>query len=264
MGMNSNGREPLCFPESRILHEDPGCLVINKLPGEAMEGAAPGMVNLPRLLGERYGPSAPEGNGGTPFLPAAVNRLDVPVSGCALFARTPRALSRLNGALAKGNTEKYYWAVVELPADPRGFKESGELTHWIHFDKKHNKSIAFREPEKDRKKGTLRYRLLGRGTRYLFLEIALLTGRHHQIRAQLAAEGLHIKGDLKYGARRSEKTGGIRLHARSLIFPDPSGPGIIRVEALPPLRDRLWDALAGSAGVETPGGIRGDASLDRP
>jgi 23S rRNA pseudouridine1911/1915/1917 synthase len=219
----------------RILYRDSHCLVVNKLPGEAVEGAAPGMADLPRLLA----PYAAPGPGGL-ALPAAVNRLDVPASGCALFARTCRALSALNAALGEGKMEKRYWAVVENPSG-RELPEAGEWIHWLSRDPRANKSRAWTEEGPGRKKGILRYRIKGRGERYLFLELELVTGRHHQIRAQLAAQGLFVKGDLKYGARRSEKGGGIRLHARSLFFPDPAEPeSLIRVFAPPPVRDRLW------------------------
>ncbi|MDR1949790.1 MAG: RNA pseudouridine synthase [Spirochaetaceae bacterium] len=231
------------FPASRILYRGELCLAVNKIPGEAMEGAGPGMADLPKLLGERY---PPEG-GGKPVLPRAVHRLDVPVSGCALFALTEEATSFLGAAFAEGRTKKIYWVIVErprdgLPAAGSLLNEGGELVHWLEFDRRRNRSVAFAEPGPDRQKGILRCRLLGTGLHYLFLEIELVTGRHHQIRAQLAALGLPVKGDLKYGARRSEKAGGIRLHARSLDFPDPALPGeLIRVTAPPPLRDNLWE-----------------------
>jgi 23S rRNA pseudouridine1911/1915/1917 synthase len=138
----------------------------------------------------------------------------------------------------------------------RPFAEAGELVHWIYRDKRRNKSIAFDTNGPGRKRAILRYRIAGQGERYLFLEIELVTGRSHQIRAQLAALGLHIKGDLKYGARRSEKSGGIRLHSYSLAFqnPLPGGGGgeIIRVTAPPPLRDRLWEDFEKCAVLVTP------------
>jgi 23S rRNA pseudouridine1911/1915/1917 synthase len=230
----------LTIDEGRILYLSDQCLVVNKLPGEAVEGAAPGMGDLPQLLAEKYGKA---GRGrGRAFVPTAVNRLDVPVSGCALFARSSRALAFLNAAFSEGRAEKYYWAAIEPPPPSLSFPETGELVHWIETDTKRNKSIAFDKEEPGRKEGILRYRIKGMGKRYMFLEIELVTGRHHQIRAQLAALGLHIKGDLKYGAKRSEKAGGIRLHARSLYFPDPAEEGaFVKVSASPPVRDRLWE-----------------------
>ncbi|MDR2110741.1 MAG: RNA pseudouridine synthase [Spirochaetaceae bacterium] len=225
--------------ESRVLYTDEQILVINKLPGEAMEGAGAGMIDLPRLLAEQYG-TVKKGGGGE-FPPTAVHRLDVPVSGCALFARTPQALSSINAAFSRGRAERYYWAVIENPPPSLVFPETGELFHWIETDKKQNKSFAHDKKGPKRQEGILRYRVKGRGHYYTFLEIELVTGRHHQIRAQLAALGIHIKGDLKYGARRSEKGGGIRLHARSLYFPEPSKKGsVIQVTASPPVQDRLW------------------------
>jgi 23S rRNA pseudouridine1911/1915/1917 synthase len=238
---------------ARILHVSDACIVINKIPGEAVQGADPGMTCLPRLLMEQI-PGTAKSHG---FFPTAVNRLDVPVSGCCLFARTPQALRFLNAEFAQGNCEKQYWGIIEKPPLSLVVPEAGELVHWIKTDVKRNKSIAYDEPGPARKQGILRYRITGYGDHYLFMEIALITGRHHQIRAQLARMGLHLKGDLKYGARRSEKCGGIRLHAYSLSFPHPSEKGtMLRLTARPPFQDRLWDFflnLSGLAGGETPG-----------
>ncbi|MDR1249069.1 MAG: RNA pseudouridine synthase [Treponema sp.] len=221
--------------ESRIIYTSDQCVAVNKLSGEAVEGAGKGMIDLPSVLEQHFRAA--------PGAFTAVNRLDVPVSGCALFARGSGALAFLNAAFANRLAQKYYWAIVEKPdSNP---KEAGELVHWIERDRRRNKRAAFDEAAPGREKALLRYRIAGEGTHYLFLEIELITGRTHQIRAQLAALGLHIKGDLKYGARRSEKTGGIRLHAYSLSFPAPPGAPEegerILVKARPPLRDRLWE-----------------------
>jgi 23S rRNA pseudouridine1911/1915/1917 synthase len=234
-----NEQAPEKIPEPpRILYQDEHCFVVNKLPGEAAEGAAEGMTDLPRLLAAVYSGSAP---------PVAVHRLDVPVSGCLLFARNPPALAFLSAAFSgagRQGVEKRYWAITETPSPWREPAESGLLVHWIKHDPRTNKSRAFDEPGPGRKKALLQYRLAGRGTRYLFFEIDLISGRCHQIRAQFARLGLPIKGDLKYGARRSEKGGGIRLHARSLCFPSPGGTGEpVRVTAPPPIRDTLWEAF---------------------
>jgi 23S rRNA pseudouridine1911/1915/1917 synthase len=200
------------------------------------------MADLPQILGKQFGGTF-----------TAVHRLDVPVSGCTLFAGSPAGLSFLNAAFAAGRVQKYYWAIVEMPRTGTSVADTGELVHWLETDRRKNKSAAFPEEgpghllqgNSPRKKAILRYRIIGRGTNYLFMEIELVSGRRHQIRAQLAALGLHIKGDLKYGARRSEKAGGIRLHARSLRFPAPPGSPEtgedILVRAAPPLRDRLWE-----------------------
>ena len=147
--------------------------------------------------------------------------------------------------------KKNYWAIVEQPHNEVLFADDAthiELVHWIQFDSRRNKSIAFDQHQQGLKKAILRYRPVGKGQNYLFLEIELITGRHHQIRAQFEKIGLHIKGDLKYGARRSEPNGGIRLHARSLSFPHPSTQDKrITVQADPPILDNLWQAFLGAA-----------------
>jgi 23S rRNA pseudouridine1911/1915/1917 synthase len=267
--------------QCRIVYQSSFCIVINKLAGEAVEGAGPGMTDLPKELSSLLAADTE--------LIEAVHRLDVPVTGCALFALTGDALSFLNSAFAAEDSliQKFYWAIIEKPSFR--LPESGKLIHWIEtnsnkilrsrdcgvfrspvelvsgfntllnapegckqaclgikpFATNKNKAFAFNEEAPGRKKASLRYRITGEGTNYLFLEIQLLSGRHHQIRAQLAAEGLRIKGDLKYGAKRSEKDGGIRLHARSLSFPDPlKNDEIITVTADPPVLDNLWSAFS--------------------
>jgi 23S rRNA pseudouridine1911/1915/1917 synthase len=228
--------EPKLSVKSRILYQSSACIVVNKLIGEAVEGAKSGMIDLPKKLTMVLGANTE--------LIEAVHRLDVPVTGCALFALTRPSLSFLNAAFAEGSAlpspvEKIYWAVIEKPSRP--LPESGELVHWIETVSDKNKSYAHNKDGPARKKASLRYKVTGEGVNYLFVEVQLLSGRHHQIRAQFAAEGLHIKGDLKYGAKRSEKGGGIRLHARSLAFPDPLKKSeIIRITAEPPLMDNLW------------------------
>jgi len=241
----SNESMPLA---SRILYLGKECVVVNKVSGEAVEGAGQGMGDLPGQLASVFAAQGgvqeapPEKQADRLARPEAVQRLDVPVTGCALFALTKPALCFLNNVFASAEAEKRYWAVIEKP--DRLPPESGELVHWIRFDKGKNKSFAHDTAGPGRKKAVLRYRIAGEGRNYLFFEIELLTGRHHQIRAQFARLGLHIKGDLKYGARRSEKTGGIRLHARSLSFPDPAGSGLISVQADPPVMDGLWEAFS--------------------
>jgi 23S rRNA pseudouridine1911/1915/1917 synthase len=210
--------------EDRLLLRTGAFCVVNKLPGESSES--------PFILEDQSSWTA-------------VHRLDVPVSGCLLLVPS---LGKRFPFGEKPLVEKRYWAVLENP--PPGFQlepEWTELSHWIVTDTKRNKSIAYNEEKPGGKKALLRYRLAGRGLNYLFVEIDLVTGRHHQIRAQLAREGLRIKGDLKYGARRSERGGGIRLHAAALAFPDPGNPGeTIRVSAPPPLKDALWEAFIAS------------------
>jgi 23S rRNA pseudouridine1911/1915/1917 synthase len=212
-----------------MIFNNEACIVINKLPGECSESIA--LANE----GDKF--------------PAPVHRLDVPVSGCLLLARTPVAAAFLGAAFARRDSrvEKKYWAIVEKPEVKNALPPEGELVHWLGVNSKTNKAFAFSSPtekHKKLKKAIMRYKIAGQGDNYLFLEIDLVTGRHHQIRAQLAAIGLHIKGDLKYGARRSEKSGGIRLHAYSLAFPNPlKADETIRVNAPPPVMDSLWEAF---------------------
>jgi 23S rRNA pseudouridine1911/1915/1917 synthase len=250
---------------SRILYCDSDCVVVNKIAGEAVEGAGKNMTDLPRLLAAVLN-TEPDKTAASPSalsaalskenaltLPVAVHRLDVPVTGCVVFARTPAALRFLNDAFNSANVSKTYWAIIEQPQDNTLFADKGgtpvELVHWIQFDSRKNKSIAHDQQKPGLKKAVLRYRLLGRGEKYLFLEIELSTGRHHQIRAQFERLGIHIKGDLKYGARRSEPNGGIRLHARSLSFPHPAdkhpsdNDKRMSVQADPPVCDNLWKAF---------------------
>ena len=244
------------LPPSRILYADAQCMAINKLCGEAVEGAGPGMYDLPRMIAlslndnlADYKESCLSNTDRLP-LPSAVHRLDVPVTGCTLFALTHKALAFLNGVFTGAETaggedgrsiKKIYWAIVEKP--PAEIPPAMNLVHWLQFDSARNKSTAYDKPYKGGKKAALAYRVTGAGQNYLFLEIELFSGRHHQIRSQLERIGLHIKGDLKYRARRSEAHGGIRLHARSLDFPHPVEGKNISVSAEPPLMDNLWQAF---------------------
>jgi len=230
--------------ENRILFVNKDVVVVNKAAGEAMEGAGPGITDLPVLLKAYL--ASNKGKERQSNL-TAVHRLDVPVTGCALFARNAKTVKFLNRSFSRnvyqgGRAEKYYWAVVELSSAFSALPETGELIHWIQTNVQKNKSTAFDKSGDQRKEAILRYRIRGRGKTYGFMELELVTGRHHQIRAQLAALNIHIKGDLKYGAKRSEKNGGIRLHARSLYFPDPSVQGnFIKVTSDPPVMDKLWE-----------------------
>jgi len=222
---------------SRVLYISGSCLVLNKLKGEAVEGAKNGIVDLQKEL-KKADPERIK------FI-EAVNRIDVPVTGCSLFALSEPALEYLNASFSGKNDqtiEKYYWAITEKPKKhPPG---NGELVHWIETKSKGNKSFVYNKETPNCKKAKLKYTIKGEGTNYLFVEIQLISGRHHQIRAQLAAIGLYIKGDLKYGAKRSEKNGGIRLHSRQLVFTDPLSPvKKVNIIADPPEPDNLWNAF---------------------
>jgi 23S rRNA pseudouridine1911/1915/1917 synthase len=162
--------------------------------------------------------------------------MDRPVSGVVLFAKTSKALARMNEMIRGGQISKKYWAVVEN----RPQAENGELVHYILRDGKSNRSYCYNTPKGDAKRAVLRYAVLGASERYTLVEVELLTGRHHQIRAQLSKIGCPIKGDLKYGAKRSNPNGGISLHSRSMSFIHPVRKENITIEALVQTDDNLW------------------------
>ena len=172
---------------------------------------------------------------GAVFL-GVVHRIDRPVSGAVLFAKSSKALTRLNEMLRQGRIRKSYWALTEQTPSP----EEGELHHYIVRDARNNRSRAYDAPKPESKEALLRYRTLGRGTHYTLVEVELLTGRHHQIRAQLAKIGCPIRGDLKYGARRSNPDGGISLHSRRVAFEHPVRHEELVVTAPVPAGDNLW------------------------
>jgi 23S rRNA pseudouridine1911/1915/1917 synthase len=167
-----------------------------------------------------------------------VHRLDRPVSGLVVFARTSKALSRLNKMFAEGEVHKTYWAITKnAPRD-----NEGTLTHWLVRNEKQNKSYAYEQEKPNAKKAILKYRLIGQSDNYYLLEVNLLTGRHHQIRCQLAAIDCPIKGDLKYGAKRSNPDGSISLLAHRLDFIHPVSKEHIVVESPLP-QDNLWQNI---------------------
>ena len=166
------------------------------------------------------------------------HRLDRPVSGLVVLAKTSKALARLNEMFRTGQVKKTYWAIVKkLPP-----VEEGTLTHYLVRNEKQNKSYAYDTEKPGSKLAILHYRLLSRSDNYCLLEVDLKTGRHHQIRCQLAKIGCPIKGDLKYGFPRSNPDGSISLHARRVSFEHPVSHKLIKVEAPVP-EDNLWKAL---------------------
>lgn len=175
---------------------------------------------------------------GNVFL-GVVHRLDRPVSGLVVFAKTSKALSRLNNMFRDGEVHKTYWAIVKNTPP----YDEGELVNWIVRNEKQNKSYAYDHEVKNSKKAILRYKLMGHIDRYSLLEIHLLTGRHHQIRCQLSKMGCPIKGDLKYGAQRSNPDGSISLLSHRVEFVHPVSKETIVVEAPLP-DDNLWKAIA--------------------
>ena len=210
-----------------VLYEDNHVIGINKRVGDIVQGDKTGDIplseHLKAYLKKKY--SKP----GEAYL-GVVHRLDRPTTGVVLFAKTSKALSRLNAMFAdKAQVQKTYWALVDAmpPAT------EGTLTHWLVRNEKQNKSVAYNKEVQQSKKAVLHYKLLKSFDHYHLLEIDLITGRHHQIRAQLAAIGLHIKGDLKYGAKRSNPDGGICLHAYKLTFEHPVKKEVISIEAAP-------------------------------
>jgi 23S rRNA pseudouridine1911/1915/1917 synthase len=221
----------------KVIYEDNHIIIVAKQSGEIVQGDKTGDKPLSdtvkEYIKEKY--QKP----GEVFL-GVVHRLDRPVSGLVVFARTSKALTRLNKMFAEGEVHKTYWAIVE--SDKCRVK-SDELTHWLVRNEKQNKSYAYDHEVPHSKKAQLRYRVIGRGDRYMLLEVELLTGRHHQIRCQLAKIGCPIKGDLKYGAPRSNPDGSISLLSRRVEFIHPVSKQQIVVEAPVPA-DNLWQALA--------------------
>lgn len=199
---------------SRILYEDNHLLILNKRTGEIVQGDKTGDEPLSETLKAFI--AQRDGKPGHVFM-GVPHRLDRPVSGAVLFAKTSKALERMSGMFREGGVHKTYWALTTA----RPAKESGELVHWLRRDEKQNKSFASEIQKPDTKRAVLRYKVLRDTERYHLVEVELLTGRHHQIRCQLSAIGCPIKGDLKYGAPRSNKDGGISLHARTIAFVHP-------------------------------------------
>ncbi|MGE4454018.1 MAG: RluA family pseudouridine synthase [Sphaerochaeta sp.] len=221
--------------EGRILYEDNHLIVVNKRGGELVQGDRTGDKTLADLVKEYL--KVTYNKKGNVYL-GIPHRLDRPTSGLVVFAKTEKALVRLN-ELFKGNTiKKTYWAIVDNLPNER----EGTLLHYIIRDTKANKSVALPVQRQKGKLAKMDYRLIAESKTYFLLEVLLHTGRHHQIRAQLAAIGLHIKGDLKYGFPRSNPDGGISLHARSISFVHPVRKEEITLVADPPA-DNLWDAF---------------------
>ena len=219
----------------QVLFEDNHIIIINKRAGDIVQGDKTGDKPLSDVVKEyikdRYNKP------GNVFL-GVVHRLDRPTTGIVVFARTSKALPRLNKLFAEKKAKKTYWAMVNgVPP-----KQNDTLTHWLKKNPKNNKSTAFKTAIDDGKKAILHYTLLKKLDKYSLLEVALETGRHHQIRCQLSSIGCHIKGDLKYGAKRSNKDASIHLHSRRLSFIHPVKKELIEVEAPLP-KDALWQAV---------------------
>ena len=222
--------------KSRILFEDNHLIIINKLPGELVQGDETGDVTLADKVKEYL--KVTYNKPGNVYL-GIPHRLDRPTSGIVVYTKTEKALIRLNEAFKGSSVKKTYWAVVDnMPK-----KSESTLIHYIVRNSANNKSVAYPKEFKGSKLAKLDYKLIGKSDKYYLLEIALHTGRHHQIRAQLAAIGLHIKGDLKYGFPRSNPDGGIHLHARKIVFTHPVKKEELTIIAPPP-HDTVWDYFA--------------------
>ena len=215
-----------------VVYEDNQIIVVNKTASEIVQadktGDTPLSETVKQYLKEKY--QKP----GNVFL-GVTHRLDRPVSGLVIFAKTSKALTRLNEMFRAGEVKKTYWAVVKNAP-----KESeGELVHFLVRNEKQNKSYAYDKEVPNSKKAVLDYRLIGRSDNYYLLEVDLKTGRHHQIRCQLAKMGCPIKGDLKYGSPRSNPDGSICLHARRVRFVHPVSKELIELKAPLP-EGNLW------------------------
>lgn len=229
------------FHPTDILYEDNHLLVVNKRSGDLVQPDPSGESALEEQLKAYI--KERDSKPGEVFL-GVVHRIDRPVSGAVLFAKTSKALTRLNEMIRTGAIRKIYWAITEN----RPAVEEGSLRHWILRDAKQNRSRAYDTPKPEAKEARLNYTTPGASSRYTLIEVELLTGRHHQIRAQLSKIGCPIKGDLKYGAKRSNPDGGISLHSRRVSFEHPVRREPITITAPVPKGDNLWAFFEESIG----------------
>ena len=224
----------------QVVYEDNHIIVVYKESGEIVQGDKTGDTPLSETvkayIKEKY--QKP----GAVFL-GVVHRLDRPVSGLVVFARTSKALSRLNEMFRKGEVHKTYWALVQPYGNPLTSNTFVTATHWLTRNEKQNKSYAYDREVPGSKKAVLRYRTIGQTERYQLVEVELLTGRHHQIRCQLSTLGMPIRGDLKYGAKRSNPDGSISLLSHHVEFIHPvSKQKIVLDSPLPD--DKIWHNIA--------------------
>ena len=216
-----------------VLYEDNHLIAVKKLIGEIVQSDKTGDVtltdNVKSYIKKKYNKP------GDVFL-GIIHRLDRPVGGVIIFARTSKSLSRMNALFREKKIKKQYWAIVEEKPPLEG----GELVNWLKKNQEKNKSRAYEMEVKESKKAILKYKLMGRSKNYFYLKIDPMTGRHHQIRVQLSFMGCRIKGDVKYGAKRTNKDGGIHLFARSISFIHPIKKEELTITANPPV-DPLWN-----------------------
>ncbi|AXT53713.1 RluA family pseudouridine synthase [Aquimarina sp. BL5] len=219
----------------QVLYEDNHLIIVNKRAGDIVQGDKTGDKPLSEIVKEYIAEKYDKP--GAVYL-GVVHRLDRPTSGIVVFARTSKALPRLNKLFANKEAKKTYWAVVKNTPP----KENDTLIHWLKRNPKQNKSYAHKNEVPDSKKAILDYQIIKKLDNYCILEVDLHTGRHHQIRSQLSSIGSVIKGDLKYGADRSNKDGSIHLHARKLSFIHPVKKEPLTVIAPPP-SDPIWNCI---------------------
>ncbi|MDB4292727.1 RNA pseudouridine synthase [Maribacter sp.] len=217
-----------------MIYEDNHLIAINKRAGDIVQGDKTGDIPLSEVV-KKYIKQKYKKPGNV-YLGVA-HRLDRPTTGIVVFAKTSKALPRLNALFAEKKAVKTYWAIIKNPAPT----QNDTLIHWLKRNPKQNKSYAHTKEVSESKKAILNYKVLKKLDSYFLLEIDLKTGRHHQIRAQLTAIGCPIKGDLKYGFDRSNKDGSIHLHARSLSFVHPVKKEPLNLVAKPP-QDPVWNA----------------------
>jgi 23S rRNA pseudouridine1911/1915/1917 synthase len=218
-----------------VLYEDNHIIAVNKKPGDIVQGDKTGDAPLSDFVKQYIKVKA--NKPGEVFL-GTVHRIDRPVSGIVLFAKTSKALARLNEMFQKKEIKKTYWAVVKNKPP----QTAGTLEHFLLKDEAKNKSKAHVNQVKNSLQSVLEYKVIASSDKYFLLAVNPHTGRHHQIRAQLSAMGCPIKGDLKYGADRSNENASIHLHARSIRFMHPIKKEIVNIEANPP-KDNLWTAF---------------------
>lgn len=228
--------------KDRILYEDNHLIVVNKLPKELVQSDITQDETLADKVKEYL--KVTYNKKGNVYL-GIPHRLDRPTSGIVIFTKTDKALSRLCNAFRENDIKKKYWAVVDRAPS----KSEGTLVHYLMRDSKKNKSFASLVKKKNTKEAKLSYKLIGASKSFYLLEIDLHTGRHHQIRAQLATMNIHIKGDLKYGFPRSNKDGGICLHAREVSFLHPIKKEQITLVANPP-KDVVWDYFVNAVSLD--------------
>lgn len=227
----------------QVLYEDNHIIIVNKASGEIVQGDKTGdkplVETLKEWIKEKY---AKPGN----VFCGVVHRLDRPVSGIVVFAKTSKALARMNEMFRNGEVKKTYWAITRNQPP----KQEDSLTHYITTTERNNKSYASTAPRHGAKEAVLSYRHISSSDRYHLLEVNLMTGRKHQIRVQLSAIGCTIRGDLKYGDKRSNPDGSISLMARHISFTHPVSGKFIDVTAPIPDNDNLWKAITQNLATE--------------